>query len=262
MVGALRRFRVLLAAVALVPLLAAGARSLFYGAGYAQAQDRLWQAEIHRRLATGTLSELFGPSVLEGDVVARQLFGSAARRAALFEQASPLTRTVLEAFADGMNAWIEQARRAGTLPAPYAVFGPPRPWTVDDSVATYLYFGAAFGTFGGDELANLAQLQDLVARLGAPAAQLVFADTHWLDDPTATPTVPSDVAAGSAGRAGAPPAAAPGARTLAGSALTGTALTGTALAETARATQASISAAEQVFARFGVERAPASNAIV
>src|SRR5829696_5337891 len=102
MVGALRRFRVLLAAVALVPLLAAGsaavsaaapaspdgngnghgdgrdpvrilrdeygvphvyaasARSLFYGAGYAQAQDRLWQAEIHRRLATGTLSELFG----------------------------------------------------------------------------------------------------------------------------------------------------------------------------------------------------------
>ena len=28
---------------------------LFYGVGYAQGHDRLWQADIHRRLATGTL---------------------------------------------------------------------------------------------------------------------------------------------------------------------------------------------------------------
>ncbi|HYY78772.1 MAG TPA: penicillin acylase family protein, partial [Actinomycetes bacterium] len=75
---------------------AASLSTLFFGVGYAQGQDRLWQADIHRRLGTGTLSDLLGPSVLPGDVLARQLFGSRARRAALFAQASPLTRTVLQ----------------------------------------------------------------------------------------------------------------------------------------------------------------------
>lgn len=271
-----RRFRVLLAAFAVVPLLVAGpagatagagsaddavrilrdeygvphlfaasARSLFYGVGYVQGQDRLWQAEIHRRLATGTLSELFGPPVVAGDVLSRQLFGSAARRAELFAGASPLTRTVLEAFTDGMNAWMAEAGRTGRLPAPYALFGPPRPWTVDDSIAAYLFFGSAFGTFGGEELDNLAQLQDLVARLGPVAAQRVFADTHWLDDPSAPTTVPGTIAAGQPGSA-APPAVLPPAGVLAA----------------ARGAGDAVAAGQRVFQRYGVRRAPASNAVV
>src|SRR6266545_3800371 len=205
----LRRPGPLLTLAALVPLLVVGAvapasggpgggqsgrvRILRdeYGVGYAQGQDRLWQADIHRRLATGTLSDLLGPSVLPGDVFARQLFGSQARRAALFAQASPLTRTVLESFTYGMNAWIAHAEQTRALPAPYAVFGPPRPWTVHDSIATYMYFTNFFGTFGGDELDNLAQLEDLSARLGTVEGQQVFSDTHWLDDPSAPTTVPA-----------------------------------------------------------------------
>lgn len=224
---------------------AASLSALFYGVGYAQGQDRLWQADIHRRLATGTLSDLLGPSVLAGDVFARQLFGSQARRAALFAQASPLTRTVLRSFAEGMNGWIAHAEQAHSLPAPYAVFGPPRPWTVDDSIATYMYFASFFGTFGGDELDNLAQLEDLSARLGAVQGQRVFADTHWLDDPSAPTTVPASGAVG-------PPrhGRAPLARLRLGT---------TAAAKAARGT---IDAAARVFARFGVRRAPASNAIV
>ena len=293
MVGAVRRLRALLTAVALVPLLAAGTvaasatagtvaasatslaapgategqgrdpvrilrdeygvphvyaaspHSLFYGVGYAQGQDRLWQADIHRRLGTGTMSELFGPSVLPGDEFARRLFGPPSRRAAMVEQASPLTRTVLQAFADGMNGWIEQARRTNSLPPQYAVFGPPRPWTVDDSVATYLYFGAAFGTFGGDELDNLAQLQELIARLGVAGGQQAFADTHWLDDPSAPTTVPSGAAVSSAGRASTP-----------------SRLPAAEVRAAARAARDSLAAAERVFERYGVERAPASNAIV
>ena len=128
---------------------AASLSTLFYGVGYAQGQDRLWQADIHRRLGTGTLSDLLGPDVLAGDVVARQLFGSQARRAALFAQASPLTRTVLGSFAEGMNAWIADAERAHALPAPYATVGPPRPWTVDDSIATYMYFASFSAPLGG-----------------------------------------------------------------------------------------------------------------
>jgi penicillin amidase len=272
----LRRIRALLTVVALVPLLVAGpvaaatgspgqgrdpvrivrdeygvphlfagsTRALFFGVGYVQGQDRLWQADIHRRLATGTLSDLFGPSVLAGDVLSRQLFGSAARRAQLLAGASPLTATVLEAFTDGMNAWIGHAAAAGQLPAPYALFGPPRPWTVDDSIATYLFFGTGFGTFGGDELDNLAQLQDLVARLGPAAAQQVFADTHWLDDPSAPTTVPGTAA--SAGPAAAAPAQLPQAGVLAA----------------ARAAGDSVAAGRRVFQRYGVRQGPASNAVV
>ena len=35
---------------------------LFFAQGFVQAQDRLWQLELNRRTATGTLSELFGSS--------------------------------------------------------------------------------------------------------------------------------------------------------------------------------------------------------
>jgi penicillin amidase len=58
---------------------AASLSTLFHGVGYAQGQDRLWQADIHRRLGTGTLSDLLGPDVLPGDVFARQLLAGRKR---------------------------------------------------------------------------------------------------------------------------------------------------------------------------------------
>ena len=57
--------------------------ALFHGVGYAQAQDRLWQAEVFRRLATGTQAEHLGMSALAGDVGARLLFGPESKRTAM-----------------------------------------------------------------------------------------------------------------------------------------------------------------------------------
>ena len=37
---------------------------LFFAQGYVQAQDRLWQMELHRRMGSGTLSEIFGASYI------------------------------------------------------------------------------------------------------------------------------------------------------------------------------------------------------
>ena len=50
-------------------------QGLFFGFGYSVAQDRLWQAEINRRMALGTLAEVFGPTALSSDVFARRFFG-------------------------------------------------------------------------------------------------------------------------------------------------------------------------------------------
>ena len=142
---------------------AAKVTPLFYGVGYAQAQDRLWQADIHRRLGTGTLAEYFGADSVAGDVFARKVFGPSERRAALLETVSPEGRAILQAYADGMNAWIEEATASGKLPVEYTAQGlTPRPWTVDDSVATFMFLASQFGWFGSEELDNAAQLQELI----------------------------------------------------------------------------------------------------
>ena len=46
-------------------------RDLFYMQGYLAARDRLFQFEIWRRQATGTVSEIFGESELERDIGTR-----------------------------------------------------------------------------------------------------------------------------------------------------------------------------------------------
>ena len=57
---------------------ASTARELFYGEGYAVAQDRLWQAELLRRTGTGTLAAvrgLGGSRAVPGDVNFREYTG-------------------------------------------------------------------------------------------------------------------------------------------------------------------------------------------
>lgn len=184
--------------------------SLWYGVGYAQGQDRLWQAEVLRRTTTGTLAELFGSSAVGGDVFARSLFGSAERRAAMFESAGSETKMILQSFTAGLNAWIEEAGQSGQLPPEYAAFGlSPRPWTVDDSMAIFMFLMNRFGEFGDDELANAAQLQELIARFGPEEGARVFADTHWLNDPDALTTVPAEGALNPPRRGAAPKAELP-----------------------------------------------------
>src|SRR5690242_5453107 len=38
---------------------------LYFGQGYVHAQERLWQMELNRRIASGRLSEIFGSIALE-----------------------------------------------------------------------------------------------------------------------------------------------------------------------------------------------------
>ena len=52
-----------------------------FAVGYAQAQDRLWQMEVNRRAASGTLAELLGEQALEIDRMTRRIgFRRAAER--------------------------------------------------------------------------------------------------------------------------------------------------------------------------------------
>ena len=66
-------------------LRASTTHDLFYLQGWTHAEDRLFQMDVTRRRASGTLAELLGPSALPGDVQMRTL---GLRRAA--ERTAPL----------------------------------------------------------------------------------------------------------------------------------------------------------------------------
>src|SRR5712672_4104475 len=78
---------------------------LFFLQGFVHAQDRLFQMDVSRRRASGTLAELLGPAALSGDVALRT-FGL--RRAA--ERSLPIqsdrARAAVEAYAEGVNAFL------------------------------------------------------------------------------------------------------------------------------------------------------------
>jgi penicillin amidase len=107
--------------------------------GYVTAQDRLWQMDLLRRVARGQLSEVLGPATLEIDKDFRVLnFGRAADRD--MGMMGPEARKILEAYARGVNRFIEQ--HATKLPIEFTLLNyKPRPWQPTDAlvIGCYMY---------------------------------------------------------------------------------------------------------------------------
>src|SRR5919201_152144 len=82
---------------------------LFFGFGYATAQDRLFQLDYLRRKACGRLAEVLGPEGLESDLLYRTL-GLAQIAEAEWQSLSDQTRDLLAAYAAGINAVIDASR--------------------------------------------------------------------------------------------------------------------------------------------------------
>ncbi len=110
---------------------AASFDDLFFAQGYVTAQDRLWQMDIMRRFAAGDLAEILGPDLLDHDREQRILGMRVAARQAI-EVASPQVRGHYQAYARGVNAYIES--RGGRLPLEFRILRYlPQPWTPEDS---------------------------------------------------------------------------------------------------------------------------------
>jgi penicillin amidase len=114
-------------------IFAASDQDLFFGFGYAMAEDRLFQLDYLRRKGQGRLAEVLRADGLESDVVARTIgLPQAAKR----EQAQLPAGTLqlLEAFSRGINAVIEDSQ--GRLPVEFDLLGyAPEPWSPVDSLA-------------------------------------------------------------------------------------------------------------------------------
>jgi penicillin amidase len=138
---------------------------LFFAQGYVHAQDRLWQMEFNRRIGNGTLSAALGEATLDTDRFLRTV---GLRRAA--EQDWALmdedVRTIMEAYAAGVNAYIETHR--DRLPLEFTILGvDPAPWTPIDTLA----WGKVMSfDLGGNYEVELLRAR-LIAALGGETAQ-------------------------------------------------------------------------------------------
>lgn len=98
---------------------------LFLAQGFTQAQDRMWQMELNRRAALGTLSAIFGPITLNTDRLTRTLgFHRLAHES--LNHLDDTTRADLIAYTKGINAWLQSQP---ALPLEFSLIQhQPEPW--------------------------------------------------------------------------------------------------------------------------------------
>ncbi|MSO40681.1 MAG: penicillin acylase family protein [Solirubrobacterales bacterium] len=138
-------------------------QDLWFGQGFCHGQDRLWQCEVQRRVASGRLSEIVGPETLKLDRLMRTL---GLRRTALREEAELEAglRGLLEAYCAGMN---QAAEAASARPAEFQLLRTSfEPWRPVDMLAGSKLLAFGLSTNWERELLRA----DLIRELGEELA--------------------------------------------------------------------------------------------
>jgi penicillin G amidase len=160
---------------------AATLEDLFLAQGYVTAQDRLWQMDIMRRFGAGELSEILGADTLKIDREKRILGLRAAARKSL-QMASPRDRSYFDAYARGVNAFIET--HENRLPIEFHILKyRPKPWQAEDSIviANQMVKDLNHYTFG-----DMFAREKILAKLGPELTADLYVNRSWHDRP---PTV-------------------------------------------------------------------------
>ncbi|MGQ9819035.1 MAG: penicillin acylase family protein [Candidatus Kapaibacteriales bacterium] len=106
---------------------------VFFGFGFAQASDRLWQMDYLRRTALGELSEIFGKETIAIDKFFRSLEISATAEK-IIKSLDPNSFAILKAYSDGVNAYVYEF--SNRLPLEFNTLGyKPKPWKPSDCIA-------------------------------------------------------------------------------------------------------------------------------
>jgi penicillin amidase len=103
----------------------------FFALGFVHAQDRFWQMEFQRRVARGTLSEIFGKATIKEDKFLRT-WGFYRAAQAAWPAFDSQTKTILHAYTAGVNAFLAQDK----LPLQFKILHyQPEPWSEIDAIA-------------------------------------------------------------------------------------------------------------------------------
>ncbi|MFZ3470876.1 penicillin acylase family protein [Streptomyces sp. 4.24] len=112
---------------------------LFRAQGFVHAQDRFWEMDVRRHMTSGRLSEMFGAGQVETDAFLRTLGWRQVAQQEYDTKLSPETKKYLQAYADGVNAYLK-GKSGKDLSVEHAALKlnddyQPEQWTPVDSVA-------------------------------------------------------------------------------------------------------------------------------
>lgn len=164
---------------------------LFMAQGFVHAQDRFWQMEFSRRIGNGTLSEIMGPATLDSDRFIRTLGWHRTAQMEI-EQLSPEVLAALEAYAQGVNAYLASEGPAYGLE--FEILGltgvdfEPEPWT---PLNTLTWGKVMAWDLGGNRSVELAYAH-LIARLGMQAYEELVVP-YGEDKPVIVAELPSEI---------------------------------------------------------------------
>ncbi len=154
---------------------------LFFAQGYVTAQDRLWQMDVMRRFGSGELSEILGEDTLKIDREQRILGLRAAARKSL-QMASTCDRSYFEAYARGVNAFIES--HGNGLPLEFRILKyRPKPWQAEDSIVIANQMVKDLNYY---YLPDVFAREKILAKLGPELTADLYVNRSWHDRP---PTV-------------------------------------------------------------------------
>ncbi|MEK6807205.1 MAG: penicillin acylase family protein [Pseudomonadota bacterium] len=177
-----------------VPIVYAGnVHDLWFGVGYAVAQDRLFLMDAVRRTGRGTLAELTGCGTVPADIQQRVVTYSSEQYQQMFDRLSVESKDMVLGYVDGANAWLDEVLADPSLvPAEYALLSSvPQPFTVQDVLAAGVYITRFVASEGGNESLNIQMLKQLEIEYGSRAEALkAFQDMTWLEDRKAVTSVP------------------------------------------------------------------------
>ncbi|MDQ2796603.1 MAG: penicillin acylase family protein, partial [Actinomycetota bacterium] len=174
-----------------------------FGAGYAQAEDRLFLMDVLRHYGSGTLASFLGSSCefeqMDHDQLLLSPYTPAQAKAqvdalpARYGAQGTLARSMIYAYVDGVNKYVSSTlTNPLLLPADYTAAVPsvlPQRWSVTDVVAIAGLIGGIFGRGGGGEVANAGLLQYLKTQQGTVNGRRSYDQLKKSNDPLAPTTV-------------------------------------------------------------------------
>src|SRR5437764_7626435 len=178
-----------------------------FGAGFASAEDRLFEMDVLRHVGRAQLTSFIGPSpantAMDCSIAAAAGYSESELQQQVddFPARHPDPIVIggvqttegqqiaadARAFVDGVNEYIAEAQADDTkMPAEYALLQIPLlPWKATDIVATATLVQAIFATGGGNETASALLYQSLVTRYGQTKGAAIWSDFRSQNDPEA-----------------------------------------------------------------------------
>ena len=178
---------------------AAKLEDLFFAQGYVTAQDRLWQMDLTRRAVGGEMAEIFPASSAPPQPVSRATAAVRPRQTwvdydkqqrtmrlrvmaeRVTQQLPPRDRAFFEAYAKGVNAFIDEHSKK--LPMEFTLLGyKPRPWTAADS----LLIGIGMSQLLNPQYETEYWREKIGAKLSPELMADLYPPDSWHDHPPAS----------------------------------------------------------------------------